>query len=214
MNTWSETIILSKPLREVRLVGAQLASECPTITGAQTDVPQKVFAPAPMPENQDQLHAAYDRGRIDGEKSVSEQLIRQRAEMNELAQGIMTSLSQAVPQVVRDTENMLVSLALEVAQKLVAEMPISAEMVEAAIQDALGQVEGTAQVTVRLHPADLEILQNSNSSLLESSQGATEFRFLGSPEVSRGGCLVQTRFGVVDARRETKFDLLKRNLLP
>ena len=106
------------------------------------------------------------------------------------------------------------AVALEVAQKLVAEMPISAEMVEAAIQDALGQVEGTAQVTVRLHPADLEILQNSNSLLLENMQGATEFRFLGSPEVTRGGCLVQTRFGVVDARRETKFDLLKQNLLP
>jgi flagellar assembly protein FliH len=218
MNTWSETIILSKPLRDVRLVGAQLASECPTITGAQTDVSQRVQAPIPapvlVPQNQDQLHAAYDRGRIDGEKSVSEQLIKQRAEMNELFQGIMTSMSQAVPQVVRDTENMLVSLALEVAQKLVAEMPISAEMVEAAIQDALGQVEGTAQVTVRLHPADLEILQKSSSSLLENSQGTTEFRFLGSPEVSRGGCLVQTRFGIVDARRETKFDLLKRNLLP
>ncbi len=213
---WSETIILSKPLRDVRLVGAQLASECPTITAVQSNVSHKVPAPAPLPaqENQDQLHAAYDRGRIDGEKSVSEQLIKQRNEMNELFQGIMTSMSQAVTQVVRDTENMLVSLALEVAQKLVAEMPISAEMVEAAIQDALGQVEGTAQVTVRLHPADLEILQKSSSSLLENSQGATEFRFLGSPEVSRGGCLVQTRFGVVDARRETKFDLLKRNLLP
>ena len=160
------------------------------------------------------MHAAYDRGRIDGEKAVSEQLIKQRGEMNELFQGIMTSMSQAVPQVVRETENMLVSLALEVAQKLVAEMPISAEMVEAAIQDALGQVEGTAQVTIRLHPADLEILQNGNSLLLDNSHGATEFRFLGSPEVSRGGCLVQTRFGVVDARRETKFDLLKQNLLP
>jgi hypothetical protein len=29
----------------------------------------------------------------------------------------------------------------------------------------------------------------------------------------RGGCLVQTRFGTVDARRETKLDLLQRNLL-
>ena len=231
MNTWSETIILSKPLRDVRLVAPQLASECPTVTG-QNDIPQKVRVAehqdsshsrassaqsSPMvrkAEDQDQLHAAYDRGRIDGEKSVSEQLIKQRNETNELFRGIMTSLSQAVPQVIHDTENMVVSLALEVAQKLVADMPISAEMVEAAIQDALGQVEGTAQVTVRLHPADLEILQNSNSLLMENGLGSTEFRFLGSPEVSRGGCLVLTRFGVVDARRETKFDLLKRSLLP
>ena len=41
----------------------------------------------------------------------------------------------------------------------------------------------------------------------------TNFAFSARPEVTRGGCLVQTRFGTVDARRETKFDLLKRNLL-
>jgi flagellar assembly protein FliH len=95
----------------------------------------------------------------------------------------------------------------------VANMPISAELVEAAVHDALVQVEGTTQVTIRLHPADLESLQKAQSPLLGSTDSPNEFRFLGSPEVTRGGCLVQTRFGTIDARRETKFDLLKRNLL-
>jgi flagellar biosynthesis/type III secretory pathway protein FliH len=73
-------------------------------------------------------------------------------------------------------------------------------------------VEGTAKITIRLHPADLELLQRGDSPLLATEAGANEFRFLGSPEVTRGGCLVQTRFGTVDARRETKFDLIKRSL--
>jgi flagellar assembly protein FliH len=144
---------------------------------------------------------------------LSEQLLKQRVETHELFQGLLASLRQAVPQVIRDTESMMVSLTLEVAQKLVADMPVSAAMVEAVVHDALGQVESTAQVTVRLHPADLKLLQKAHSSLLVTDEGANEFRFLGSPDVTRGGCLVQTRFGVVDARRETKFDLLKRNLL-
>lgn len=196
MNSWSETITLPKPLRDVLLAR-----------------PKPPAAPAGPPAP-DPWQASYDLGRIDGEKAVSEQLVKQRAETSEMFQGLLTSLRQAIPQVVRDTENMLISLALEVAQKLVANMPVSAAMVEAAVQDALGQVQGAAQVTIRLHPADLELLQNSQSPLLSSGDGSNEFRFLGSPEVTRGGCLVQTRFGTVDARRETKFDLLKRNLLP
>jgi len=196
MKSWSETITLPKPVRDVLLA----VPNSPAARGAQ---------PA-----QDSWQASYDLGRIDGEKALSEQLLKQRVETHELFQGLLASLRQAVPQVIRDTESMMVSLALEVAQKLVANMPISAAMVEAAVQDALGQVEGTAQVTVRLHPADLELLQNAHSPLLVSGESANEFRFLGSPEVTRGGCLVQTRFGMVDARRETKFDLLKRNLLP
>ena len=143
---------------------------------------------------------------------MSQQLFQQRAELHELMRGVLDSLRQAVPQVVRDTENAMIALSLTVAQKLVAGMPISAAMVEAAVRDALTQVEGTAQFTVRLHPADLELLQNSDSPLLAGGDGVKDFRFLCSPEVTRGGCLVQTHFGTVDARRETKFDLLQRTL--
>jgi flagellar assembly protein FliH len=218
MTTWSETIILPKPLRNVRLV------VLPPPTDRHTVIGQDAIAEGSAAANSqakpglsgspgsNSWQSAYDQGRIDGEKSVSEQLLKQRNETHELFQGILTSLSQSVPQVVRDTENMLVSLALEVAQKLVGNMAVSAEMVEAAIQDALSHVDGTSQVTIRLNPADLETLQNSHSSLLTTGDGGNEFRFLGSPDVTRGGCLVQTRFGTVDARRETKFDLLKRNL--
>jgi flagellar assembly protein FliH len=194
MNSWSETISLPKPLRDVFL-----------------SIPNSASAANPD-ARQDPWQAGYEAGKIDGEKAMSEQLLKQRAETNELFHGVLTSLREAVPQVIRDTEGMMVSLSLEVAQKIVANMPISAAMVEAAVQDALTQVEGSAQVTVRLHPADLELLQTGQSPLLGSGDGAQEFRFLGSAEVTRGGCLVQTRFGTVDARRETKFDLIKRNL--
>jgi len=85
-------------------------------------------------------------------------------------------------------------------------------MVEMVVRDALAQVEGTANFTVRLHPADLDLLQKCDSPLLLDGDGAKEFRFLSSPEVTRGGCLVQTQFGTVDATREIKFDLLQRTL--
>ena len=143
---------------------------------------------------------------------MSEQLFQQRSELHELMRGVLESLRKAVPQVVHESENAMIGLALCAAQKLVAGMPISAAMVEAVVRDALAQIEGTAQFTVRLHPADLELLQKSDSPLLGESDGAKDFRFLSSPEVTRGGCLVQTHFGTVDARRETKFDLLQRTL--
>jgi flagellar assembly protein FliH len=195
MSNWSETISLPAPLRDVRLVTAT-----------------RVMQPADRAA-QDQWQASYELGRIEGEKSLSDQLLKQRAELHELMSGVLASLRQAVPQVVRETENTVVSLALEVAQKLVSDMPVSVPMIEAAVRDALLQVEGTAQLTVRLHPADLELLKSAVSPVLAAAELGEEFRFLGSPEVSRGGCLIQTRFGTVDARRETKFDLIKRSLL-
>jgi flagellar assembly protein FliH len=194
MSSWSENITLPAPLRDASLVAG--GSPGAASAGPSSD-----------------WRAGFEAGRIEGERALGEQLIKQRSELHQLLQGALSSLQKAVPQVVHDAENMVVSLALEVAQKLVSDMPISVPMVEASIRDALAQVEGTAQFTVRLHPADLELLQKADSPLLSGVDGTGDFRFLGSPDVARGGCLVQTRFGTVDARRETKFDLLKRNLV-
>ena len=192
MKSWSDTLQLPHSLRDVRLAG--LAGE-------------------PVVPIEQQLSASYERGRIDGERALGEQLVQQRTEMQSLFNGALNSLRGAVPQVVRDTEQMMVTLTLEIARKLVGDMPVSVEMVEAAVREALSQVEGTADFQVRLHPADLEILQRAESPLLAPAGDSREIRFHGSPEVTRGGCLVQTRFGIIDGRRETKFDLLKRSLL-
>jgi flagellar assembly protein FliH len=195
MSSWSETITLPAPLRDA--IPAGLPSGMPPMDASLRETWQ----------------AGYQQGHLDGEKSLSEQLLKQRTELNELLHGTLKSLRQAIPQVVHDTENMVVSLALEVARKLVSDMPVSVPMVEAAVRDALSHVESSSQVTVRLHPADLELLQKAASPVLGSEQAPNDFRFLSSVEVSRGGCLVETRFGTVDARRETKFDLVNKNLL-
>ena len=204
MNSWSETISLAKPLRDLRLASA---------------------GPGAPPAGEDpyeaELQARYQRGVADGEKALAEKLFQQRAELHELVQGLLESLRNAVPQVIHEFAvtlsvtilvSALVSLALTVSRKLVADMPISAAMVEASVRDALAQVEGTAQFTVRLNRADLELLQKAGSPVLDPGDGSKQFRFLPSSDVTRGGCMVETNFGTIDARRETKFDLMKRSL--
>jgi flagellar assembly protein FliH len=196
MKSWPDTIHFSAALRDVRLAA-----------------PGRPIPDLPRPASEEELRAAYERGRIEGEKALSEQLVHQRAEMQELLDGVVSSLRKAVAQVVGDTEQHLIALAIEIAQKLVADLPVSVDMVEATVRDALSQVEGTAEFNVRLHPADMELLEKMGSPLLVPPGDDRPARFQSSPEVTRGGCLVQTRFGIVDARRETKLDLLKRSLL-
>jgi len=180
----SESIQLLQPLRDVRMIAA----------GALDP-------------------AAYERGRRDGEEAMREQLLRQRAELMEIQTGILDSLRQAVPKVVHDCENAVITLAVEAAQRLVAGMPISPEIIEASVREALSQVQGSTEISVSLNPEDLALLQKLNSPLLAADNGADQVKFHSSNDVSRGGCLVQTRFGVIDARRETKAEQLKKALL-
>jgi flagellar assembly protein FliH len=192
MKAVRETIQLAAPLRDVKLARS----------GDREALRQQ------------DLQASFERGRQEGERALGEQLIRQRAEVMELQTGVLASLRGAVPQVTRECERALVTLALEAAQKLVCGLPISVEMIEAAIKEACAAVEDSAEFSVQLHPEDLALLQRTNSPLLLPQGGEDRIHFHSSAQVTRGGCIVQTRFGVIDARRETRSNLLRKALQP
>lgn len=158
------------------------------------------------------LQAQYEQGRLEGERALGQQLVQQRAEVLELQTGVLTSLREAVPQVIRECERALVQLAYEAAQKLVFGLPISAELIEAAVREACAEVEDSAEFIVQLNPEDLALLERVNSPLLLPQGGQDRIRFQPSSQVTRGGCVVQTRFGIIDARRETRFTLLRQHL--
>lgn len=190
---WPEAIRLSQPLRDVRLA-----------------------PPAPPAEWEQRLRereqAGYERGRLDGERALGEQLLRQRTELLALHRGVVESLRRAVPEVVEQTESALVALALETARKLVSGLPVAPEMIEACVREATAQAEDAAEFHVFLHAEDLALLRQHNSPLVGPSPEASRMRFQVSPEVTRGGCLVQTRFGTIDARRETKLRQIEQAL--
>ena len=153
--------------------------------------------------------AAFEHGRTQGERALSEQLVRQRAELLELQNGVLTSLSQAIPRLIHESEKALVLLALEAVEKWQAGVPVAVEIIEAVVREAMEQTEATSELTVFLNPADLELLRQVNSPLLLPPHDAG-MRFQAGADVDRGGCRVQTRFGVLDARREVKIELTKK----
>lgn len=161
---------------------------------------------------QERERAAMERGRAEAQKLFGEQMVQQRADLLALQNGILGALKDAIPGVVRDCETHLATLALEVARKLVDGLPISAEMVEAAIAAAMRQVEESTHYTIFVNQEDLQLLQAKTASILAAND-SRQITVTASSEVSRGGCVVETPFGRVDARRETKFDLLKTAIL-
>ena len=162
--------------------------------------------------------AAYDRGKKEAEANLQEQLDILKAEYTtekdkELAafcDNIRSELGGQVPKILESLEKHVINLAADIAMKIVADLPIDKTMVESVVKDALAKAEKDAEIVVHLHPHDLELLTQGNSDLLEESHGAGKVLFKASSEVTRGGCLLDTHYGIVDARRETKADLLKK----
>ncbi|HEY1171658.1 MAG TPA: FliH/SctL family protein [Verrucomicrobiae bacterium] len=193
MKSWSEKIMVSSPLRDVQL------------------------APPPgSPQWEERVkereRAAYERGVAAGERSIGQMLIQQRADMLDLQTGIFTALRQTIPQLVAESETALLELVTASVQKIIASIPIDAGMIEAVVREALEQMEHASEVTVHLHPHDLDLLRKINAPLLLEQVGGKPLHFQQDVTISRGGCLLKTSFGIVDARRETKVERLANSL--
>jgi len=188
-----ETITFAEPLRDVRVSALSSGSDSEHRLRAAEQ-------------------AAYERGRLDGEKILGEQMLQQRNELLELHQGVVESLRRAVPEVIQQTESALMQIALECAKKIVGGIPIAPELVEGVVCEAVTQTKETAEILVQLNPDDLALLRKHQSPILQGLPEAGPLKFIGSSEINRGGCLVQTRFGLLDARRETKLEQLRETI--
>ena len=162
--------------------------------------------------------AAYERGKKDAEATLKSQLevmkteyaTEQQQKLADFFKNIQDDLGGQVPRMLQSLEKHVINLAADIAMKIVAGTPVDKSMVETVVKDALAKAEKDTDVVVLLNEADLELLSQADSELLQRTHGSSEVVFKASPEVSRGGCLLETRYGTVDARIETKADVLKK----
>ena len=162
--------------------------------------------------------AAYARGKQEAESNLQQQLdlmkseyaTKKDKELADFCENIRSDLGNQVPKILESLEKHVINLAADIATKIVADLPIDKTLVESVVKDALTKAEKDAEIVVLLHPEDLKLLTQGDSELLKDSHCGDKVLFKPSSDVTRGGCLLDTHYGLVDARRETKAKLLKK----
>ena len=161
---------------------------------------------------------AYARGKQEAESNLQQQLdlmkseyaTKKDKELADFCENIRSDLGNQVPKILESLEKHVINLAADIATKIVADLPIDKTLVESVVKDALTKAEKDAEIVVLLHPEDLKLLTQGDSEFLKDSHGGDKVLFKPSSDVTRGGCLLDTHYGLVDARRETKAKLLKK----
>lgn len=166
--------------------------------------------------------AGYERGRHEAEEAHKKHLqeVRQqwqeewetahRGEVIRILEGLNRSVQHQMSDAFKALEKHAVMLAAEAAIKLTSGIPLAADVVEAYVREALNLVEQDTEVAIILNPQDLAMLEQHQSSLLNRAGGKPVIKFRADEKIGRGGCLVESKFGELDARRETKIEMLRK----
>jgi flagellar biosynthesis/type III secretory pathway protein FliH len=130
------------------------------------------------------------------------------------AAAALTAAAAERDRLLASAEPELVRLALAVAGKVVAgELALAPEVVARIAAEALAAARDRREVVLRVHPADAGLLRAEEPRLLEALSRARAVAVREDPAVGRGGVVVETEAGTVDARIETRLEALRRALL-
>jgi flagellar assembly protein FliH len=183
------------------------------------------FAPAPdaapaappaedilLAEHRERLAAiereAFTKGYAQGERAGmeaggkrAEAMLRRIGQTIEELGGLRQTLIQ-------ETEREMVQLALTLARRVVhREVTLDPELAAALAHVALERLGTTTPATIRLNPEDYTVVAQDSARW-----GGQTVTVVPDPSISRGGCLVDSAFGSVDATIERQFDELSRAL--
>jgi type III secretion system HrpE/YscL family protein len=105
------------------------------------------------------------------------------------------------------------TLAVHIAEKILGrELLLDGATVVDVAREALKHVGEPRELVVRCAPEDLEALARGKPRLVERCRAAQAVVFRPDATVARGGCVVETELGLVDARLSTQLEAIERAL--
>lgn len=110
-----------------------------------------------------------------------------------------------------DLEKSLVPVALKAAKKILGrELELSESAIVDIVSNILKSVSQHKKVTVYVNKKDLEALEQGRSRLKEIFENIEVLSLRERSDISRGGCVIETEGGIINAQLENQWSALER----
>jgi len=153
-------------------------------------------------------------GRQDAREAAVKEVAAETAALAELLRLAAAGIDQKRAELVAAGERDLLKLALAVAAKIVkTEIALGRPVAEENLRRAIELTAHRRELKVLLHPDDLARIEAYLPGLRREFSETESIALDASPSVARGGVIVQTREGSVDATIATQLDQIERGLL-
>jgi len=162
-----------------------------------------------------QIEDAYAKGIVDGQQKLKLELDKEYTDKlyrkYEEVYHIIDDFDQKLKEYEQSFERLVVGTAVELARKIIQKEVKEQSIINEVVKEAISKVIGANEVRIKFHPEDMKELNNHSRNLI-SSTTFSKIKFEEDDRIERGGCLVETEIGNVDARMSTQLEELRRKL--
>jgi flagellar assembly protein FliH len=152
----------------------------------------------------------YETGYAEGRAAAE----REVADLLAFAEGAVREVAETRQQMLDDAEPALVRLAVQVAEKVLqAKLELEPERVADVLRGALRKAYVRNRLTVVCNPDDIALIEAATPSLHEAVGTLGSLELVGDRRIRRGGVIVRTDAGDVDATLDSQLARLREVML-
>ncbi|MBX3043845.1 MAG: hypothetical protein KIT33_13810 [Candidatus Kapabacteria bacterium] len=164
-----------------------------------------------------EIQEAYDKGFSDGHEAAGIAYQNEVEKYKDWIGGFDT-LSQELRSefsrfIVKMEESVVPSAILIAKHILMREIELDSEVVLQQAKKAIRSIDEEAILRISVNPGELEILKSAKSSLISDKAIARKIEINADEHINKGGCIITTSAGIIDASIEAQLEKIQASLL-
>ena len=151
---------------------------------------------------------SYDQGYVAGRESVK----TEAEETIGILRNYCNEYNLRREKLLKEAESDVLDLAVQIAEVIIGENIKKESVVKNIVENAIQQVRDKRRIKILVNENDLDLIEKYMLDELTGKYAIKEFSVLNDPMVSRGGCVIETTSGNVDARTESQLEWVREQL--
>ena len=155
---------------------------------------------------------AYEKGFSQGRKDGLALEKKQMEEKGRQFDALFSELSGLKARIHSETEEELLKLSMLIAKRIIREeTKTDIQIIGRTIRSALKFVVEKSNMRILINPDDMEAVRESLPELASLTKGA-ELQLIEDNAITRGGCILETGFGKINATIEDQLEVLEKKV--
>ncbi|WKC89817.1 flagellar assembly protein FliH [Borreliella finlandensis] len=156
------------------------------------------------------LEIATAKGREEGYSKGYESGFEDFDKVMRKLHAIIASLIAERKGILESSSGQIVSLVMQIAIKVIKRITDSQkDIVLENVNEVLKRVKDKTQITIRVNLDDLDIVRHKKSDFISRFDIIENLEIIEDPNIGKGGCIIETNFGEIDARISSQLDKIE-----
>jgi len=153
----------------------------------------------------------FESGKMAAFNELEKEFIKRLNERSSQFEEYIESINQKVEDYEKSLEALLVELSFIFSEKILKREIEKETIIVETINNAANKIAGALKIVIKINPEDYEFIKSTNQNIL-ADEAFSKVIFEKDEKIEKGGCLIESDIGSVDARINSQFNELKQKI--